>query len=360
MRILHIITSLRTGGAERLLIDLLPCLQKRGHQVELLLFDGTHTPFYEQLEREGIIIHTLGKGFRNMYNPLHILRLRKFLKRPFDIVHTHNTPCQLFTALACSDSGPMLITTEHSTFNRRRAWKWYGKIDRWMYGKYSHIICVSNEVKRNLEKALDDECLFKRVYVIPNGIDIQRFLTASFNETLRNRNDEKFVIIMVGSFGKAKDQFTLIRAMKLLSDDYLLWLVGDGECRMNCESLVSKLGLNYRITFWGNRSDVPTLLATADVVALSSHYEGMPLSGIEGMCSGKPFIASDVDGLREIAGNAALLFPHEDARQLAVLIRQLCEDAKLYKQVAERCRERAMRYDIEYTVDGYEKIYREK
>ena len=61
MKILHVITSLRTGGAERLMVDLLPLLAQKGHQVHLLLFDGTRTPFFEMLESKGITIYSLGK-----------------------------------------------------------------------------------------------------------------------------------------------------------------------------------------------------------------------------------------------------------------------------------------------------------
>lgn len=355
MRILHVITSLRIGGAERLLVDLLPRLQERGHQVELLLFDGTRTHLLEQLERRGIAIHALGKGFRDMYSPLNILRLRRFLKRPFDIVHTHNTPCQLFTAMACQGASPVLVTTEHNTYNRRRAWKWYRGTDRWMYGRYRHIICVSNEVKRSLMEALGDGAFGQRMHVIPNGIDLQRFLAASPDRMLRNGG--KRIVVMVGAFRRQKDQPTLIRAMQLLPDDYRLWLAGDGERRADCERLVAELGLDGKVSFLGNRPDIPALLATVDVAVLSSHYEGFGLSAIEGMAVGKVTIASNVPGLREIAGDAALLFPHEDARRLAALVRQVCEDEGLYRQVAARCLERAMQYDIRETVEGYGKVY---
>ena len=54
MKILHVITSLQTGGAEKLMVDLLPRLQGLGNDVELLLFDGTPTPFYDQIEQIGI------------------------------------------------------------------------------------------------------------------------------------------------------------------------------------------------------------------------------------------------------------------------------------------------------------------
>lgn len=62
MRILHVITSLRTGGAEHLMVDLLPALRALGNDVELLVFDGTPTPFMQQLEEEGVTIRHLGLG----------------------------------------------------------------------------------------------------------------------------------------------------------------------------------------------------------------------------------------------------------------------------------------------------------
>lgn len=95
MRVLHIITSLRIGGAEHLLVELLPRLRQRGIDVELLLFDGTRTSFYEQLKHRGIQIYSLGKGIQAMHNPLLIFKLRKFLKKRYDVIHTHNTPCQV-------------------------------------------------------------------------------------------------------------------------------------------------------------------------------------------------------------------------------------------------------------------------
>ena len=108
MNILHIITSLRTGGAEHLMVDLLPRLRELGNEVELLVFDGRRTPFYEQLEAKGIIIHALGEG-GNVYHPRNLWRLTQFLRvHRYDIVHTHNTACQLYA--------PMARTLSRSTF----------------------------------------------------------------------------------------------------------------------------------------------------------------------------------------------------------------------------------------------------
>ena len=360
MKILHIITSLRMGGAERLVADMLPRLRSRGHRVELLLFDGTRTPLFEQLERQGIAIHTLGRGVLQMWNPLHLFRLKKYLRnRRYDIVHTHNTPCQLLTAMAAPKAAPLLVTTEHNTTNRRRNWAWFDKIERMMYGKYRHIACVSRRTKENLERKLGAAFDAADISVVENGIDLSRFLTARADMALRTPDErDKKIVVMVAAFRPQKDQPTLIRAMRHLPDDYRLWLVGEGPEQSACRRLAEKAALTDRVRFLGVRSDVPELLAASDVVVLSSHYEGMSLASIEGMASGKPFIASDVDGLCDTVADAAPLFPHEDSRQLAGLVRQLCEDLTLYESVASRCREKALGFDIETVVDKYEKVYK--
>ena len=122
MKILHVITSLNIGGAEKLMVDLLPRLKQRGVEVELLVFVGNRTMFYDQLEREGVKIAAFAeKG--SVYNPLHLIRLYRFLKKNhFDVVHTHNTAPQLFAALVAVLCSVVLCTTEHNTSNRRRNW----------------------------------------------------------------------------------------------------------------------------------------------------------------------------------------------------------------------------------------------
>ena len=355
MKILHIITSLRIGGAERMVSELLPRLRNRRHNVELLLFDGTRSSLYDHIEQEGIMIHTLGKGTMQMWNPLHVFRLRKFLHRKrFDIVHTHNTPCQLLAALAAGKNAPMLVTTEHNTFNRRRNWRWYAAIDRWMYGKYDYVICVGEKVKENLMARLYKNADSANIAVVPNGVDLKRFTDSVLYSS---KKKDEYIIIMVAAFRKQKDQPTLLRAMQYLPDNYTLWFAGDGKQKKECERLVNTLGISRRVRFLGDRDDVLQLLVTADVVVLSSHYEGFGLAIVEGMATGKPVIASDVDGLHDIVAGAGLLFPHEDHKRLAELIRQVCENKEYGSEVAASCREKVMQYDIENTIYGYEKIY---
>ena len=361
MKILHFITSLRTGGAERLVTDLMPRLKAEGHQVSVLLMDGTMTPLYEELSAAGVPVSALSCGWKAMRNPLLIFRLIAFLRRGrYDIVHTHNTSCQLLTAVASVFVPVKLVTTEHNTSNKRRNWKWYKPLDNWMYSRYKHVICVGEETKNALLSHFHG--LSTKVSVVLNGIDTFKFTSASPAPDLISVKGRR--IIMVAAFREQKDHPTLIKAMKLLPDDYKLLLAGGSETDADrlyleqCRTLVSDLELDRRVLFLGVRNDVPQVLAAADVVILSTHYEGgTSLSGLEAMAMGKPFIASDVDGVRSMVEDAGALFTCGDSAKLSSLIRRSCEDPDFARTIGAACRERAAQYDISRTIQGYLEIY---
>lgn len=351
MKILQVITSLHIGGAEKLIVDMVPLYHEQGFQVDVLLFDGTDTPFKRQLQEKGVTIYEFGRG-GSVYNPLYIFKLIPFLRK-YDIVHTHNTACQLFAAIGSVLCSVALATTEHTTSNRRRNWKWYKLLDKWMYSRYQSIICISDKACENLCMYLETD---KSVRTIYNGIDLKRFQTVQPDASFRN---EKTVVTMVAGFRYQKDQDTLIKAFQYLPiGQYELWLVGDGERRSVLEDLVSLLGLQENVRFWGIRSDIPVILKSSDIIVMSSHFEGLSLSSIEGMAVDRPFIASDVDGLHEITENAGILFPHGDAEALADIILRLKEEPSYYRQIADQCMRRASEYDIRKTIDLYLQLYK--
>lgn len=339
------------------MVDLLPRLRDRGEDVELLCIDGSRTPFYESLERQGIKIHSLCTGGR-MYDPRHLLSIIRFLIRHrYDIVHTHNTAPQLFAAIAGVLCSVVLCTTEHNTSNRRRSWRWYRPVDRWMYRQYKSIVCISDQTEQNLKTYLGKGGFSIRV--IYNGIDVGRFADAVPCRSLVESKGGRKAVVMVAGFRYQKDQDTLVRAMRLLPEtSYELWLVGDGERRGAVETLAKADGVKDRVRFLGLRDDIPEVLKAADIVVMSSHFEGLSLSNLEGMASGRPFIASDVDGLREIVAGNGLLFPHGDAAALAERIRRLSEDEALRNRVVESCRRKAEQYDIRFMADKYDEMYK--
>lgn len=351
MKILHIITSLQTGGAETLVVNLMPRFRDLGHEVGLVVFNNEKTKLMERLKHEcpECKIYELGTS---CYNPLYIIKLIGIMKK-YDIVHTHNSSPQLFAAIANLFTRKKLITTEHNTSNRRRYWKWYVNIDRWMYNRYNCIICISNQAEENLRNYLKRDKL--PIVTIFNGVDVASFHNAKPIEELKT---DKFVAIMVAGFRKQKDQDTLVKAIaKLPKEKFELWLVGTGERLNDVKNLAKNLNIEDNVKFLGLRTDVARLLHTANVVVMSSHYEGLSLSNIEGMSVDKPFIASDVDGLHEITEGYGILFPHEDSDSLAKIIERLSTDQDYYNQVASSCYARAQQFDITKMVEGYEGVY---
>lgn len=355
MRILHVITSLHTGGAEHLMLELLPRLRQAGHDVTLCLFDGSRTPFLEEFEKTGIPVVSFSEG-GNVYNPLNIVRLWRLMRQGWDIVHTHNTAPQLFAAIGSVLCSVALCTTEHTTSNRRRDWKWYAPVDRWMYSRYARVVCISDAAEQNLRTYLKRD-FGEKITTIYNGVNVEAIANAEPAADLV-AGKKRTTIVMVAGFRYQKDQDTLIRALSLLpKDQYELWLVGDGERRPQLSELAHSLGVSELVRFLGVRMDVPRVLKAADVVVMSSHFEGLSLSNIEGMSAGKVFIASDVDGLREATKEAGLLFPHGDAQALASIIERVMADRDLYATVADRCLERARAYDISEMANRYGDVY---
>lgn len=355
MKILHVITSLYTGGAERLMVDLLPLLRDNGkNQVDLMVVNGVETPFKKKIIHEGINVHALSMT-NDVYNPRNIVRMMRYLPE-YDIIHTHNTACQFFVPVARSFSKghPLLVTTEHNATNRRRGNVLLKPIDRWMYSRYSAIICIADQTRHNLDSYIGKQPKIRTIY---NGVNIDCFLKP-INDISEK---DSYVITMVSAFRPQKDHETLMRAMTRLPESYRLQFVGGGEKedKDRLHSYCHNLGLDNRVTFLGVRYDVPEILEQSDYVVLSSHWEGLSLSSIEGMASGRPFIASDVDGLREMVGGAGVLFPHGDDLTLANKILYLSENPDEYRSVAVACQEKARQYDIVHMAKNYISLYLE-
>ena len=207
MKILHVITSLRTGGAEKLMVDLLPRLRQRGHDVDLLLFDGTDTPFRREAEQAGIKVFDLGIG-GSVYSPLRLLKLIPFFKK-YDIIHTHNTASQYFVAIASCFKRVKLVTTEHGGSNRRRAIRGFKIIDKWMYRHYDNVICIAEKTQKNLLNYLGKS--LHGMVTINNGVDIARYADAMPSKELDSIAPGSRKIIMVAGFRWEKDQAKLIR-----------------------------------------------------------------------------------------------------------------------------------------------------
>lgn len=353
MKILHVITSMLSGGAEKLLTELLPLFCEYGIEVELAVFNAIDTPLLRDIMNKGIRTHRFAERGCGMYSISNYLKLNKLISNNhYDIVHTHNTPCQLLLSLCRKPKGTKYITTEHNTCNRRREIGFLKYTDRYMYSTYDKVICVSEPVKTNLFNFIGNT-ISKKCEVIPNGINLNDFEMPF--RLMRDTN--KTIITMVASFRPQKDHFTLMKSIATLPDKYYLRLVGEGETEKEIRLFAQKLGITHRTEFTGQITDIPSILADSDILVLSSNYEGLSLSCLECMASGRPFIASDVPGLREIVDGYGILFKRGNYNELSNEIQKLANDRIWYEKTVRRCQRRAKEFDIKVTGQKYMETY---
>ena len=157
-------------------------------------------------------------------------------------------------------------------------------------------------------------------HVVPLGIDLERFAAA---RPALERNGSRPLVGNVARLAPQKDHRTLIEAARLVPEaDFVV--VGDGELRGEHERLAA--GLPVR--FLGTRDDVPELLASFDVFAFPSRFEGLCLAVIEAQAAGVPVVATPVGGIREtvVDGETGLLVPTRDPGALAAAVRRLLAD----------------------------------
>lgn len=346
MKLLHVISSLEIGGAQRLLADLLPIQKEQGMDVSLLVYEDIDNAFTQKIKAAGIPVLSLGQT--HYKSPLNIWRIRRII-RDYDVVHVHLFPSLYWVALASIGlKHTKLVWTEHSTNNQRRSKKYLRPIERWMYRRYAGIISISAQTQEALQTWLysSDE----RFHVIPNGIDLTRYANLSVPVIPKS-------LIMISRFVPAKDQETVIRAMKHIDPGAMLRFVGNGETMERCQQLAKKEGVADRIEFLGKRADVIPLIAQSYIGIQSSHWEGFGLTAVELMAAGKPVVASNVEGLRQVVEGAGEIFEVGDEKQLAAIVNHLLADHASYQTLSQRCKVRAQQYDIQTLSKKYMKVY---
>ncbi|MGL5354931.1 MAG: glycosyltransferase [Cetobacterium sp.] len=348
MKILHIITSLELGGAEKLLLDLIPSQKKFGAEVELLVLDIKGQKFLQEYEKRGIKVYTTKNDKFSFKNIFEISKLVK--KEKYDIVHAHLVHAQIWTSLSSYlNKKPVYITTEHSTHNRRREKGIYKFLDKFIYSSFQKIIAISEPTARELIKWVGIG--FQKIEVISNGVSLRSFMG-------RPRELKNNSLIMISRFHASKDHSTVIRALEKLPKEYTLTFVGEGSTEEIIKREVLMLKLEDRVQFLGYSNSVPALLKRADIAIQSSNFEGFGLSALESMASGLPTIASDVEGLSDIVSDGGLLFKAGDVQDLVQKILSL-SDKEFYSEKSKSGIKKSLAYSIETMSKKYLDLYKE-
>lgn len=359
MKILHVINALEVGGAERLLVEALPLMKKKGHEVEVLLLQSTGDLFEEQLQEQGIRINALNaKGGR--YSPLNILKLTRMIKQ-YDVIHTHLFPSQYWAAIAhkMKSAKNVLITTEHSTFNTRARHRWSSWLDKKIYNLYDGVICISEATAEFMRQRCSmnvDICVIENGILMPSAEELMA--KKSRRELIGNIPDDAFLLLQVARFTEQKDQACVIRAMKRLPESVHVAFAGYGVMQEHCENLAKELGVQHRTHFLGMRGDIADLWNVANLGVMSSNWEGFGLAAVEGMARHRTILASNVKGLADVVSFPELLFTKGDDAELADKILYFMSSPDELRIWNDKCAERAKLYSIDHMVDQYLAFYK--
>jgi glycosyltransferase involved in cell wall biosynthesis len=361
LRLLQVVPTLRCGGAERMVVNLMTHLDKQRFQVGVIVLAHSEGgPLERSLLDEGYQLWCLGKG--SSFDLKMPFRIRNVVRQfRAHLVHSHLCLHYVFPALLGWRSSRH-VTTVHLPGDTK-----YERVvlplTRLAFRRGVIPIAVSGEVAEWAKLVCGvPECL-----AIPNGIpvaDYQRPVAS--RKALRKEHglrDEDVALVCVARLEKQKNHAMLLeafaRALGAEPRAHLL-LVGDGGCRKALELRACELGLESKVRFLGQRADVPQILGTADIFVLASQNEGNPLALMEAMAAGLPVVATAVGGVPELIVDrkSGLLVMPGDCEGLALAMLRLFRSAEMRRTMAACAAEQALQtFSASRMAQAYMELY---
>lgn len=365
MNITLVISSLDSGGAERVLTLIAEGFCKKGYQVTVITLSGKSRDFYKLPEN----IHRLALEIQNesptvvhaLWNNLNRLWvLRKAIKSTLpDVVISFMHKTNIRCLLALANTNYPVIVSEHIDPSLMSCGKIWGILRRLTYSYASTIVSVSDGVNNyfdwlpNSKKKVIYNPLVK-IESIESEIQIKNWS--------ENANPNKKWLIAMGRLTYQKGFDILISAFKHISSNYPDWqlvILGEGKLRPELENLIENLGLKNQVILPGRLSNPFPVLKQSNIFVLSSRFEGFGNVIIEAMACGLPVISTDCpSGPREIIrdGINGILVPNEDVESLATAMERLMSNEAERKKLAVRAPEVTQRFSLETIMEMWDEV----
>lgn len=323
MKILHFITGLQVGGAEKMLLRTLPKLE--GEHIVCSIIP--RAPIGELLEQSGIKVEYL-----NIESFLHIGRLLQFIrlikKEKPDILVTYLLHADIIGRIIGKITRiPIIVCSLRCAHQDKKLLIW---IDRITSSLVNHYIALSEAVAQWATKILKVNP--KHISVITNGIDIDEIEIT--HTTINSINKEYIgtIISYIGRLDPQKGITYLLEGILLLRKSYrkpfTVLLIGDGPLKKEVQQIVSTNNLDKIVKILGFQKNIPLYLAKTDIVISPTLFEGMSNSLLEAMAAGKPIITTDIPENRPLiqTGINGILVAPRDAKALADAMKKILDD----------------------------------
>lgn len=354
------------GGAEQQFLELVKGLdKKRFHPVVVSLFAGGDLePQVRSVP--GIEYICLNKKGKFDLTPLWDV-YRLLGKKKIDVIQPFLTPATFFTLIpAVLRRTPVKIVTERGARRKLSAGHaLYLRIED-LFTRFADWIVPNSGAGRDylISRGINPS----RIKVIYNGIDIQRLHPdpekVSQIRAAMNVPKDGAVVGVSASLTPVKDHTSFLEAASLVARELphtRFALLGDGSLRPDLERLAGELGIDSEVFFLGNQTEVSSYIDAFDVACLSSsEMEGCSNSILEAMALGKPVIATDTGGNRELVqdGMNGIIVPTKSPAQLAEAILTCLRQPELTSDMGQHGKAMiSNKFSIPLMVQQYERLY---
>jgi glycosyltransferase involved in cell wall biosynthesis len=369
IRVAHLLHTMAYGGPETIILNWLGEFDAERFENHIVCFrnpGATEQAFVDVATAAGHAVRYIPWTRRKPL--LRSARAMAKLVRELeiDVVHCYNTYAELVGVLVKWTTGVKIVTTLWvwgALGWKRRILQW---ADRLALPFFDKVTAQSEDARRD---TAGPGMPAEKVALLISGFRADPVrLTAE--ERARGRAElgaspDDFVLLNIARFWPEKAQDLLIEAFRTIHaerPEARLWLAGVGPEMERVRAMAAEMGLEPHVAFLGFRTDLPYVLALADLQVHPSHAEGIPLALCSGMAAGIPIVATEVGGVPEIIHHyeTGVLIPPGKAEAVSAAVLRLMADGATRQRIGANARQFILNeYSLEAAADRVEAVYEE-
>lgn len=365
-RIMHVIGAILNGGCEKMFLETLDGLEKRGNSENIGCIISDRV--WNARERCSARIIALGAPRTEFYPLRALIKLYEFpvlmaavIRENPDILHIyHNTDDKFMAAVIGRILGKK-VTIRKNMQNAAQP-RMGRMINRFNYFLSDIVVSIFSDGIAELE---NEGVSPEKIAHIPNGKDIGKYKMERHEARKKlGIAENEFIIGNISRLDPLKNHETIVYALPELvktGKKVKFIIVGDhssDDYRKKLISIAEELGVNENVVFLGYREDVHEILPAFDVFVHPSLSDGLPGAVLEAMCAGLPIVASDAGGTKDLLEGCGIMLPAKDSKAFADALKKLMADPELRAEYGKKAQKAAgNKFSMDRMLQGYEEMF---
>lgn len=380
MVIVHFLSSLTTGGLEKMVVSLCNNFVEKNHKVIIILLNNTHLDLLKELNSDIEIMRLpfddssiIGLIKRWLKGSSLLIRILKSLNP--DVIHSHQYFQDFFFVTLCVKLSRIRVKyfrTIHTSGLFYDSDRLIDKFRLWVEKKAlkifpANFISISKKVFQNNQNLFTSKMQLNN-RLIPNGIDLDKFSHSNkvyLDLKEYSTSDFAQIVTYVSRLDVGKNHMCLLKAWSKVIEQYpkaVLCILGDGVEMSKLVKYADKKNISNNVLFLGSTNKVVDFLEITDVAVFPSRFEGFSVALIEKMAMSLPIVASDIDAFKEliVPNTNGLLYEVDNADQLSEYICFLLKDRDFRTFLGQNAYNTSRKFDIkiiaQQTLSYYEDV----